>query len=139
MDKIPKFTIIYNDGTTITGGGDDDEVVAVYLSRKWLEAPADGVSHINVEEPQIGRSTLKEYDYYFMLPVNFHGKGTIGGSNKIGAYLRQSLDLGMSLIKFGGWTTLDNYRALANKAIKDTWVPRESAKVAMASEDSADD
>lgn len=133
-----KFAIFYNDGSVVYGGGDDDELVPVMFSRKWLEAPSDGVCHINIENDDVRRATLKQQEYYFYLPDNYHGKGYIGGSMKIGAFLRQAVDIG-SLVKFGGWTDANNYKAIARQAQLDEYIPREFGRLPHNEEDQADD
>jgi len=135
--EIRKFAIFYNNGDVVYGGGEDDELVPVYFSRKWLEAPSDGVSHINIQNDDVCRATLKEQEYYFYLPHNFHGKGYIGGSLKIGPYLRQAVEIG-SLVKFGGWTDTKNYRAIAVKAHRDTYIRSACGDLAENEEDAAD-
>ena len=95
---IPRFSIYYNNGDVVQGGGEDDEEVTLTFSRKWLEAPSDGVSHIVVECPTLGRAIRMAYEYYFQLPLNSHGEGDIGGSMKIGPYLRQLTDTVGSLV-----------------------------------------
>lgn len=136
--NIPKFVIIYNNGDEWYGGGEDDELVPVYFSRKWLEAPSDGVSHIVVENPSLGRSVRKEYEFYYQMPLNFHGEGDIGGSMKIGAYLRQAVDDG-GFVKFGGWTSTATYQENARKAHTNDYIKKESAKHREQQEDSTDD
>ena len=134
---IPRFSIYYNNGDVAHGGGEDDEEVTITFSRKWLEAPSDGVSHIVVECPDLGRSIRKQYEYYFQLPINGHGEGDIGGSMKIGPYLRQLFNLG-GIVKFGGWTSSRHFQDIARKANADTYVPRQSGQRAGNEEDSAD-
>lgn len=112
--KTPKFSIWYNDGTVVHGGGEDDELVPMYFSKKWLEAPADGVCQIDREDKR-GTASLREWEFYFMLPANFHGEGTIGGSNKLGPFLRQAA-MPYSLVKFGGWTSYENFNAIRKKS-----------------------
>lgn len=124
---MKKFSIFYNDGTVIHGGGEDDELVPVYFSRKWLEAPADGVCVVNVENSNTGTTAFQESEFYFQMPHNFHGQGDIFASNKIGVFLRQACDVG-SLVKFGGWTAFSNYREMAKKARLDNWTPRVCGK-----------
>lgn len=109
-----KAIIYYNDGSEVLIGGEDDELVPIYFSKKWLEAPADGVAQIDVEKPE-GTSSLNEYEFYYQMPFHFHGEGTIGASNKIGPFLRQSC-MPYSLVKFGGWTNNANYQAIKKRA-----------------------
>ena len=106
--------IYYNDGSEVLIGGDDDELVPVYFSKKWLEAPADGVCQVDKVDER-GVISLKEWEFYFQMPDNFHGKGNIGGSNKIGPFLRQSC-MPYSLVKFGGWTSFENYQNVRKKS-----------------------
>ena len=135
--KIPKFTIVYNNGDVVHGGGEDDEVVMVAFSKKWLEAPSDGVSHVVGEDAGIGRAVLRQHEYYYQLPLNSHGKGSIGGSMKVGPFLRQAIDIG-SPVKFGGWTGAATFYECANLANKDEWVPKQCGARRENQEDEAD-
>jgi hypothetical protein len=101
--KLPKFSIFYNNGEVVHGGGEDDELVTLQVSRKWLEAPSDGVACVVIQDSVIGRQQLDMYEYYYHFPLNSHAKGACGGSHKIGMYCRQMTDIG-GLVKFGGWT-----------------------------------
>ncbi len=112
-----KWKIFYNDGTTIEGGGDDDEIVTLQFSKKWLEAPSDGISHIIQQDSVTNRQTLFGNEYYYQLPYNSHGNGELGASMKAGAFLRQS-----GLVKFGGWTASENFYEIARKARADTYI-----------------
>ena len=112
-----KWKIFYNDGTTIEGGGDDDEIVTLQFSKKWLEAPSDGISHIIQQDSVTNRQTLFGNEYYYQLPYNSHGNGELGASMKAGAFLRQS-----GLVKFGGWTASENFYEIAKKARADTYI-----------------
>lgn len=128
-----KFAIFYNDGSVVYGGGDDDEEVTLTFSRKWLEAPNDGISHINVEDEQIGRLPLKGHEFYYQLPINGHGDGSIGGSMKVGPFLRQ-----LGVVKFGGWTASLNFRDIANKAHRDTYIKPSGNRKREPEEDTSD-
>ena len=130
---IPKFSIYYNNGDVIHGGGEDDEEITLTFSRKWIEAPSDGVSHVVGERPDIGRGLYRDCEYYYQLPVNGHGAGEYGATMKIGAYARQ-----LGVIKFGGWTGSKNYMMISNAANKDQWVPKQSAIRREPLEDTAD-
>ena len=134
---IPRFSIYYTNGEVVHGGGDDDEEVTLTFSRKWLEAPSDGVCHIAVECPDLGRSIRRDYEYYYQLPLDNHGEGDIGGSMKIGPYLRQLSDVG-GIVKFGGWTSSKQYKKIARMAGADTHVPPQSASRREQEEDTAD-
>lgn len=129
-----KFAIFYNNGEVVYGGGTEDEEVSITISKKWLEAPNDGVSHIISEVPDMGRLTLKDYEYYYQMPYSCHGEGDIGGSMKIGVYLRQ-----IGLVKFGGWTSNKNFRAIAGRANLSKWIPQVSARKKIQNEDEADE
>lgn len=130
---LRKYKIFYNDGSTVEGGSDDDELVPVYFPRKWLEAPSDGVSHINIAHSKSGRATLKQQEYYFIFPEGGHGDGYVGGSMKIGAFLRQT-----GLVKFGGWTHENNYSKIALQANQDEYIERQKARLPENDEDQAD-
>ena len=124
---IPRFSIYYTNGEVVHGGGEDDEEITLTFSRKWLEAPSDGVTHIVGERPDIGRGLYRDCEYYYQLPLNHHGAGEYGATMKIGAFLRQLSDLG-GIVKFGGWTGSSQYQQIANAANRDQWVPKQSAE-----------
>jgi hypothetical protein len=128
---IPRFSIYYTNGDVVHGGGEDDEEVTLTFSKKWLSAPNDGVCHIVVECPDLGRGVRRDQEYYYQLPLNHHGEGDIGCSMKIGPYLRQLCNLG-GIVKFGGWT-------IAKNAHADTHVPKQSGRRREQEEDTADD
>lgn len=135
--KLPKWTIVYTNGHVVNGGGDDDEIVTLHVSKKWLEAPSDGVAVVVVEDSMIGRQQLQLYEYYYHFPVNSHGIGGIGGSAKIGPYLHQMTDLG-GLVKFGGWTDTQNYYDLNAKAYNSTYVRPRTNTTPVLNEDAAE-
>lgn len=128
-----KFTIYYNNGDIVEGGGDDDDIVTLTFSKKWLEAPSDGIAVVVSETSTTGRTTLHANEFYYQLPFNRDGKGSNGASMKIGAFLRQ-----LGLVKFGGWTDDANHQELKKQASKNTYVPRESAKLPDLGEDESD-
>lgn len=111
---LPKFSIYYVDGTRLDGGGEEDELVPLYFSKKWLEAPADGVLAIAVQDPKINRQPLDHQDFYYAFPANHHGKGTCGHAGSLGPYLRS-----LGIVKFGMWTHRDNYEDAKRRAMND--------------------
>ena len=134
---IPKFTIYYSNRHPINGGGEDDEVVYIAFSKKWLEAPSDGVTHIVSEVQDVGRYYHSGQEFYYQLPLNFHGKGEIVSSMKIGPFLRQACDKG-SIVKFGGWTGVEAFQFNAAAAAKNTYVPNQSGSRRTNDEDTSD-
>ena len=128
-----KFAIFYNDGNVVYGGGDDDEEVTLTFSRKWLEAPSDGVSHIIQQDSVSNRQTLFGNEYYYQLPYTSHGNGELGASMKAGPFLRQ-----LGIVKFGGWTASENYYAIAKKAHADTYILHRTVAENEPEEDKAD-
>ena len=118
-----KVTLFYNDGTVVHGGGEDDEEVTITFSKKWLEAPADGLCLVNLETDD-GTIVSKEWDHYMYHPLEGHGEGAIHGANDIGAYLRQ-----YGIVKFGGWTSRANYQEMIVKARKDHWTPQTNEEL----------
>lgn len=122
---MKRFTILYNDGSTVHGGGEDDELITLTFSKKWLEAPSDGVCIIN-RECDVGTTvtSLDQYDTFFMFPEESHGEGEIYGANDIGAYLRQ-----LGIVKFGGWTSRTHFHDLLAKARKDDWTPQTNEQL----------
>jgi len=116
---IPKFSIYYADGTRYDGGGEDDEIVTLQFSKRWLEAPADGVLCMTVHDPKLNRTMLVDHDFYYGFPLNHHGKGTQGCANSLGPYLRS-----LGIVKFGGWTHTDNCeQAKVRMLMDDDWIP----------------
>ena len=133
MRQMRKFAIYYNDGSVVEGGGDDDEEVTLTFSKKWLEAPSDGVAVVVSETSQTGRTTLAASEFYYQLPENTHGKGCHGSSMKVGPYLRQ-----LGICKFGGWTDDKNHNDIKNLASKSKHCQRQSAKRPQVGEDESD-
>lgn len=133
-----KFAIYYTNGDVVRGGGEDDEYIDIRVSKAWLEAPADGVAVVIQENDMIGRSCLYDMEYYYYLPDNSHGKGDIGSSQKIGAYLRQMTDKG-GLVKFGGWTHDETFQDVLRKATRDEEIrPQSNRKASKSPEDSVE-
>ena len=132
-----RFAIYYNNGDVVRGGDDSDEEVTLTFSKKWLEAPSDGVACVVYEDKRVGRQILGSNEYFYQMPIDHHGKGALGASMKIGAYLRQLSDLG-GIVKFGGWTDDVNFQEIKNKANKDEVIPYTPNKVEPHSEDEAD-
>ena len=130
---LRKFAIYYNDGSVVYGGGDDDEEVTLTFSKKWLEAPSDGISHIVQEDSVTNRQTLFGNEYYYQLPYNSPGEGELGASMKAGAYLRQS-----GLVKFGGWTASENFYKIAKRAKADDYIKFRRVAESAPEEDTMD-
>jgi hypothetical protein len=133
-----KFAIYYNNGDVVYGGGDDDEEVTLTFSKKWLEAPSDGVSCVTVENSNTGRSKLFEHEYYYQLPINHHGDGDVGCSMKLGAFIRQLADQG-GIVKCGGWTAAPNHNEQMKKATLDPYIKQGSGTVQVSDEDGRED
>lgn len=132
---IPKFSIFYTDGERYDGGGRDDEVVTIEVSKKWLEARSDGVVAVVVEDPALNRVVLDSMDFYYQLPVNSDGAGYCGRTNSIGPFLRQ-----VGLVKFGGWTATDNYREILGRAFSEKdYIGGDELGVATPEDDSTED
>lgn len=134
---MKKFAIYYNNGDIVYGGGEDDEEITLTFSRKWLEAPSDGVAAIQVESFELGRYSVDSQEYYYMLPLEHHGEGDIGGSLKIGPYLRQLSDYG-GIVKFGGWTDSTHYKEIKARAMKDGYLMPQTNTRRPHDEDEAD-
>lgn len=101
---IPSFAIFYEDGSIVEGGGDCDELVTITLtaSKKWLEAPSDGVQG-GVYVDQDGKvSHFAGTDFFFPLVGGIEYYGT----NDLGAFLRNRLG---GLIKFGYCIPTEEY------------------------------
>jgi len=122
--EIPKFSIIYADGTQYDGGGVDDEVVTLSFSKRWLEAPSGGVQIVLQENDLTGRNILKDGEYFYMLPLEEPHRGDIGITNKVTPIILQ-----LGTIKWGGWTSDNAYASSLVKANKSTHCrPRSSTK-----------
>lgn len=95
-----RFAIFYADGSVYEGGGPDDALVPiiVHVSRDWLDAPADGVLFVAVDEDRTKNVVLQGADFYF--PVT-DGEG-YGFSDHLGAWLRGNLP---GFVKFGEYVS----------------------------------
>lgn len=133
-----KFAIYYNNGDVVYGGGDDDEEITLTFSKKWLEAPSDGVACVTAENAKTGKVKLFEHDYYYQLPINHHGNGDIGCSMKIGAYIRQLSNQG-GIVKIGGWTDISNHNDQMKKATLDPYIKQGSGTTSESDEDGRED
>lgn len=124
----PRFAIYYADGSVCEGGGPGDEYVAVTIrvSRDWLEAPADRVLGVIVEQPnrQVLRSTRKTnfsdgelfgVEWYYPME-----SGEYGFSDDLGAWLRK---LG-GAVKRGEWVTSERMAAFWRWAKGYARIPR---------------
>jgi len=105
------FAIFYDDGTIVEGGGDDDELVDITfkVSKKWLEAPNDGVQAVIVRNPYTCRYVWRGHDHYFQM-----NGGEIHAADDIGAYLRKHLK---GMMKFGLCMNTEDFAEIA-KSIK---------------------
>ena len=119
-----KFAIFYENGDIVEGGGEDDEVVEITfrVSRKWIEAPNDGIQAVVEENPFTCRYVWRDSDYYYTLPVGHD----ICCTDDLGSYLRVHLK---GMIKFGTCTTQDNLAEVFSKVKQYTRIPRKCQKI----------
>ena len=119
-ESIRKFAIFYEDGSVVEGGGEDDEYeeITIRVSKKWLQAPNDGIQAVIEENPYTCRYVWKNEDYYYMLPEGH----TICCTSDLGSYLRVHLK---GLIKFGTCTTDENLQAIFKKIYWYDRIPRK--------------
>lgn len=117
---IPKFAIFYDDGAVVEGGGEDDEMVEVTfrVSKKWLEAPNDGIQAVVVENPYSCRYVWRGHDHYFMLPEEFE----IHAADDIGPYHRKHLK---GMMKYGLCVGTRQFEELHEKIKNYDKIPRE--------------
>lgn len=113
------FAIFYDDGSVVEGGDDTDELVEITfkVSKKWLEAPNDGVQAIVVRNPYTCRYVWRGHDHYFTLDG-----GELHAADDIGAYLRKHLK---GMMKFGLCMNTEEYAELAKKVKAYDKIPRE--------------
>lgn len=95
---MPKWALGYEDGRVIFGDTEVDELVPVMVPRKWLEAPADGVIGMAVENPVTGRVIYEGKDCFYWMAPPHPGAGEPGTADRLGAYLRAQ-----GIVKFGIW------------------------------------
>ena len=114
-----KFAIFYSNGDIIEGGDEDDEVVEVTIrtTRKWLEAPNDGVQAVVVYNPYSCRYVWRDQDHYFMLDG-----GEIHAADDIGPYLREHLK---GLMKFGLCVNREEWEEVYRKVKAYNGIPRD--------------
>jgi hypothetical protein len=116
---IEPFAIFYHDGSIVEGGDETDEEVEITfkVSKKWLEAPNDGLQAVIVKNPYSCRYVWRGHDHYFMLPG-----GEIHSADDIGAYLRMYLK---GMMKFGLCLNTEDYAKLHQKIKAYNKIPRE--------------
>ena len=121
---IPKFAIFYEDGSIVEGGGDDDEEIELTfkVSKKWLEAPADGVQAIIEENPYTCRYVWRDDDYCYALPEG----NTLCCTSDLGSYLRVHLK---GMIKFGTCTTAENLNEIFRNVYRYDRIPRTCKRI----------
>lgn len=112
----PRWRIYYADGRTASSD-DSDEFVNLAVSRAWLQAPADGVLVVAIEDPNTGRMLLSGRDAYYAHPAGGHARGAIGQADDLGPFLR---DIG--LVKYGVWTDPEHFQATMMRAADDPYI-----------------
>ena len=114
-----KFAIFYEDGSIVEGGGDDDEVVELTfkVSKKWLDAPVDGVQAVIEENPYTCRYVWRDDDYYYTLPQDH----TLCCTSDLGSYLRIHLK---GMVKFGTCTMAENLNRIFAEIYRYDRIPR---------------
>lgn len=113
------FAIFYADGSVVEGGGSDDEVVEVTfrVSKKWLEAPNDGIQAVIVRNPYTCRYVWSGQDHYFMLDG-----GEIHMADDIGPYQRVHLK---GMVKYGLCLNTEDYAKVTQIVKAYDKIPRE--------------
>lgn len=113
------FAIFYADGSVVEGGGPDDELVNITfkVSKKWLEAPNDGVQAVVVRNPYTCRYVWRGHDHYFQMDG-----GEIHSADDIGAYLRMHLK---GMMKFGLCMNTEEFAEVAKAVKAYQGIPRE--------------
>jgi len=111
-----KFIIVYEDGNTVAGGGDDDEEVTLTftMSKKWLEAPVDGVQVVKYQSDEGKWKYWHGVDHYMMLPGGFE----IYAHNDLGPYIRKHLE---GMVKYGLCISREDYEAYVKKVKDYQW------------------
>lgn len=113
----PRFAIFYADRIVEGGGPSDEEVEVVFrVSKKWLEAPVDGVQAVVVEDPHTSRKALNGEDYYYAIP-----SAHVGATSDLGAFLRGHL---RGLVKFGLMVPTEEWAATLQKIKAYTRIPK---------------
>lgn len=93
--EIPRGAIFYANGTHHEFGGPDDELVPIWVSRAWLEAPSDGVIAVSAAQDYTGRHMLRGDEFYYPL---LDGSYEVGMCNNLHSFIRTS-----GLVKCGSW------------------------------------
>ena len=116
---MKEFAIFYDDGSIIEGGGDDDEVIELTfkVSKKWLNAPADGVQAVIVKDDYVCRHVLYGKDHYFMIDG-----GEICNENDIGPYHRKHLK---GMFKYGLNLNTEQHLEIIKQIKAYDKIPRE--------------
>lgn len=121
---IPRFAIFYENGSVVEGGGEDDEVVELTfkVSKKWLEAPNDGIEAVVEENPFTCRYVWRDDDYFYSLPEGHD----LCSTSDLGSYLRIHLK---GMIKFGTCTTASNIAEIFKRVKHYDRIPRKCQKI----------
>lgn len=123
---IPKFAIFYNDGSIVEGGGQEDEEITLSftVSKKWLEAPIDGVQAVVSERADTCRIVWRGTDYYVMLPNETNGDCTVYSpqDDNLSVYHRTIL---RGMMKFGMCLGDNKYRELMKRVKQYEGIPRD--------------
>lgn len=106
------LAIFYSDGKVIECGFEDDEEVELVfkfkVSRKWLEAPVDGIQAIIQQDPIRCRHVLRGQDHFYALP-----EGMLHAADSLAPFLNEHLK---GVVKFGVCLDDDKYREVMAKA-----------------------
>jgi hypothetical protein len=106
-----QHTIFYSDGSLIECGFEDDEEIEVVfkfkVSKKYFNAPIDGLQAIVQQDNIRCRHTLRGQDHYFVLP-----SGMVHSSDNLAPFLNEHLK---GIVKFGVCLDDDEYREVLQK------------------------
>lgn len=119
-----KLAIFYANGEVIECGFDDDQEVELNfcfkVSKKWLEAPNDGIQAIIQHDPIRARHVLRGHDYFYALP-----DGMIHAADPLAPYLNQHLK---GLVKYGVCLTDADYKKILLSTKQYDRIPRDGVR-----------
>lgn len=126
---FPRFSFYYTDGKVYRGGGPEDLEQTVFsLPRSFVEMPAFGVGIGLVEDPVVGRFTLRGKEQYYALAPQTRGGPALTFSG-VESRLLPAMSGQYGIVKLGEYMSTDRYYELIDRSKSDEHVRVKSANL----------